>query len=53
MVRRLPVVEYKGKRYFLDDRLKQIRNVDNPHDFADFEELDQSKIKVVETEQNF
>ena len=53
MVRRLPVVEYKGKRYFLDDRLRQIRNVDNPHDYVDSQDIDQSKIKLVESEQNF
>jgi len=35
MGRRLPIAEYKGKRYFLDDRLRQIRNVDNPHDFSE------------------
>jgi len=53
MVRRLPVVEYKGKRYFLDDRLRQIRNVDNPHDYVDAQDVDQSKVKLVESEQDF
>jgi len=39
MVQRLPVVDYKGKKYFRDDRLRQIRNVENPHDYIDFEEM--------------
>ena len=34
--RRLPVVSIKGKRYFLDRRLRQYRNVENPHDWIDF-----------------
>jgi hypothetical protein len=34
----LPIIEYPGNKYFRDDRLKQIRNVDNPHDFFDFDE---------------
>lgn len=24
-----------GKEYFIDERLSQIRNVDNPHDYED------------------
>jgi len=39
MVRQLPIIDYKGKKYFRDDRLRQIRNVDNPHDYVDFEEM--------------
>jgi hypothetical protein len=39
MIRQLPTIEYKGKKYFRDDRLRQIRNVENPHDYVDFEEL--------------
>ena len=35
MPRRLPIVEYDGKKWFLDERLKQIRNIHNPHDFED------------------
>ncbi len=34
--RRLPVVETDGGRYFLDRRLRQYRNVENPHDAIDF-----------------
>lgn len=29
---RLPIVTIKGKRYFVDVRLDELRNVDNPHD---------------------
>ena len=43
MMRQLPVIDYKGKKYFRDDRLRQIRNVDNPHDYVDFEDLNSSQ----------
>jgi len=37
MPRRLPTVTLdNGKTYFIDERLKQLRNVVNPHDFIDF-----------------
>ena len=36
MPRRLPIVLIEGKRYFLDMRLRQCRNVENPHDSIDF-----------------
>lgn len=32
-VRELPRVEYKGKTWFYDELLEQLRNVDDPHDF--------------------
>ena len=25
-----------GKTYFIDERLKQLRNIKNPHDYIDF-----------------
>lgn len=32
----LPIVTLSnGKTYFIDDRLRQLRNVINPHDFID------------------
>ena len=34
--RRLPIVAINGKRYFLDMRLRQYRNVENPHEWIDF-----------------
>jgi hypothetical protein len=37
MPRRLPTVTLdNGKTYFIDERLKQLRNVLNPHDYIDF-----------------
>jgi hypothetical protein len=35
---KLPTIAYKGKQWFFDARLKQIRNVDNPHDYIDLNE---------------
>lgn len=36
---RLPVIALvDGKRYFIDRRLKQLRNVFNPHDYIDFKD---------------
>ena len=35
--RRLPAVTLdNGKTYFIDERLRQLRNVHNPHDFIDW-----------------
>ncbi len=37
MPRMLPTVTLDdGKTYFVDERLKQLRNVLNPHDFINF-----------------
>ncbi len=36
MPRVLPIVELGGKRYFMDARLRQYRNVGNPHEVIDF-----------------
>jgi len=36
----LPIVFVNGKRYYFDMKLKQIRNVDNPHDFIDLTDWD-------------
>jgi len=38
-VKILPIIKGEnGKTYFVDERLKQLRNVKNPHDFIDFKE---------------
>lgn len=38
-VKILPIIKAQdGKTYFVDERLKQLRNVQNPHDFIDFKE---------------
>ena len=35
--RQLPTLKLKnGKAYFVDERLKQLRNVNDPHDFIDY-----------------
>lgn len=34
--RMLPVIDIDGKRYFVDERLKQLRNVVDPSDYIDF-----------------
>lgn len=34
--RMLPVIHIDGKRYFVDERLKQLRNVVDPSDYIDF-----------------
>lgn len=36
---RLPIIFFKGKQFFLDVRLNQIRNTENPHEFFDFNNL--------------
>ncbi len=33
----LPVVRYGPTRYFADLRLKQFRDIENPHNFVDFD----------------
>jgi hypothetical protein len=31
----LPIIKRGRKKYYFDARLKQLRNVNNPHDFID------------------
>lgn len=45
MVGRLPVMKYKGKYWYVDDRLQQIRNINN---FADSEEFDEINKDLIE-----
>ncbi len=35
----LPQIEMDGKIYFVDGRLRQLRNVENPIDFMDFNQV--------------
>ena len=37
MPRRLPIVSINGVPYFLDMPLRQLRRVDNPHDYIDLD----------------
>ena len=39
MVRALPRVQLNGVWYFRDDRLREFRRVDNPHERITFDEL--------------
>ena len=39
-VKMLPVVRYEGKAWFLDERLRQLRNVRNPHDFINLNDFE-------------
>jgi len=37
---RLPVITLKnGKSYFVDNRLRELRHIHNPHDWIDFRDL--------------
>ncbi len=44
-VKMLPVVRYERKLWFFDERLRQIRNVRNPHDFIDLDEVEMDYFK--------
>ena len=37
---RLPIVAYQGKKWFFDDRLKQLRRVNGPHEWIDLDEFE-------------
>ncbi len=37
--RQLPRIIWQGTTYFVDKRLGQIRNVDNPGDFVEYRDL--------------
>ena len=39
-VKMLPVVRYERKLWFLDERLRQLRNVRNPHDFINLNDFE-------------
>ena len=45
-MRQLPIVKYEGKRWFFDERLSQIRNVKNPHDYQDLNEFEVEYFKT-------
>jgi len=47
--RRLPTVTLKnGKTYFVDNRLRELRNVDNPNDSLDFRDVLQGRADLLE-----
>lgn len=37
---RLPIIRHEDKRWFLDARLRQIRNVDDPHDLQNLNDFE-------------
>lgn len=58
MARRLPIYSIEGDRYYYDDRLKEYRHVDRPHDVISEMEsvilvLAGGKVKKVEDEKVF
>ena len=49
MVRLLPIIIYKGKEFYVDARLKQIRAKENPYEFYNYDELDEDTMyKILE-----
>jgi len=44
-VRMLPVVTYEHKKWFFDERLRQIRNIRNPHEWIDLNEFEMDYFK--------
>lgn len=45
--RQLPIVRIAHKSFYRDDRLKQYRNTENPHEFYSFEEM-QTVLKLLD-----
>jgi len=41
----LPIVKYEGELFFFDERLRQIRNIHNPHDFQDLDDFEMEYFK--------
>lgn len=37
-MKKLPIVEFNNKKWFLDIRLNEFRNIENPHDRIDIDE---------------
>jgi hypothetical protein len=49
MTNQLPRLKYNKKWYFIDKRVGQIRNVNNPSDFIDFQDLPEEVILAIST----
>jgi hypothetical protein len=47
MVRELPKVWMGDKQYYKDDRLKEFRAVDNPHERINFEEVPHAYLGLI------
>ena len=48
--RMLPVIMYPDKKWFKDDRLRQIRQVKNPHNFMDYYKVEWDKTQLIRQE---
>jgi hypothetical protein len=48
MVRELPKVEIDGKEYYIDERLSELRNVENPHDTKLLEEMKKNQVNQID-----
>lgn len=49
-VTQLTIVKIGGKRFYVDEQLKQFRNVNNPHEFMSFSEVDVRYVRPDEPE---
>jgi len=45
MVTGLAIWEIGGKKYFKDDRLREFRNVENPHERISFKEYNEKDMR--------
>jgi hypothetical protein len=45
----LPIVEYENKRWYFDARLRQIRNVENPHDYNSLDDFEMEYFRKLVT----
>ena len=43
-MRMLPIIGYLGTMWFRDERLRQIREVHNPHNFKSFKDVDWTRV---------
>ena len=43
--RMLPIVTYERTQWFFDERLRQLRNVRNPHEWVDLNEFEMAYFK--------
>ena len=50
MVRELPKVQIDGKTYYVDRRLRELRNVENPHDIREIPFELREFVQIVGTE---
>jgi len=49
VARSLPTIKINGKLYYVDNRLGQYRNVENPHDFI---EMDNDRLTISDIDES-